>query len=335
MTRACPLFLLAAALAFPQEAEIRAVVTQYGDALRLGRDAEPFLAPNFRFVNPYGHLFERPLPGDRSLPKLKSRSDFLTAVHLLTPDTALAAGLWHDPSARPPFDSGLSDATLVRHAGHWKIASWRDGYLPSPASLVRAQPGPPLTREWEPLFDGKSAAGWVAVNGLPGVPPTWKIEDGALVTTPAGPQMSIRTIRQFTTFELEWEWQAAPGANSGVKYRLYAARVSPDGDVADAVGFEYQLADDDRDPGARLDPRQRTGALYSIVAPDHAAKPNPPGEWNRSSIRLGPSAVEHFLNGRRTARFPIDQIFLSPISLQHHTSQVRFRRIRIRAFLGE
>src|SRR5438093_13408932 len=103
-----------------------------------------------------------------------------------------------------------------------------------------------------------------------------------------------------------------------------------DGVARQAISFEYQIADDDGDPGAKLDPRQRSGALYGITAaPESPAKPL--GEWNESRILVTADHVEHWLNGTPTARYPVDVPFTSPISLQHHNSEVRFRNLRIRA----
>ena len=116
--------------------------------------------------------------------------------------------------------------------------------------------------------------------------------------------------------------------NSGVKYRLFGFDRILDGS-REALGFEYQVADDDGDPGARTDPRQRSGALYSVTPMAHSAA-KPLGQWNESRIVVTAESVEHWLNGSVTARYATDIPFASAIVLQHHTTEVRFRNIRIR-----
>ena len=54
-------------------------------------------------------------------------------------------------------------------------------------------------------------------------------------------------------------------------------------------------------------------------------------EWNESRVLVHRDHVEHWLNGLLTAREAVDLPFTSPISLQHHNSELRFRNIRIRA----
>jgi len=57
-----------------------------------------------------------------------------------------------------------------------------------------------------------------------------------------------------------------------------------------------------------------------------AAKPA--GQWNRSRLVVTEDRVEHWLNGVMTAQYPVDVAFDSPLLLQHHASEVRFRGIR-------
>ena len=45
--------------------------------------------------------------------------------------------------------------------------------------------------------------------------------------------------------------------------------------------------------------------------------------------------VEHWLNGVQTVDYAVDAVFQSPIFLQHHGSEVRFRGIRIRPLNGK
>ena len=94
------------------------------------------------------------------------------------------------------------------------------------------------------------------------------------------------------------------------------------------------MADDAGDPGARLDDMQKSGALYGVVPVSKPAA-KPAGEWNESRLMVARDHVEHWLNGVKTASYPVDVPFESPVSLQHHRSEVRFRDIRIRRIAPE
>src|SRR5262245_47153869 len=77
------------------------------------------------------------------------------------------------------------------------------------------------TSGWQPLFDGKTFAGWddPAKRTPPG--DSWTIEDGCLVAK-AKPRIreDLFTTRTFENYEFEWDWKIEPGGNSGVKYNV-------------------------------------------------------------------------------------------------------------------
>ncbi len=273
-------------------------------------------------------------------PSWKSRSYLIRHVQLLNSGAALAIGVWRDPEATPPYDAGTFDFAFVREQGRWKIASVHGAFLAAPgrvstdgapqSSINRSAGRVPRTSTgWEPLFDGRTSNGWLTIGGNKAVSASWRIEDGCLITVPEGPRSDLLTDREFLYFELEFDWKTAEKANSGVKYRLYGADMFNTGVPRQAVGFEYQIADDNGDPGARSDPRQRSGALYGVTAVSRSLA-KPLGEWNQSRILVAQDHVEHWLNGSLSARYPVDVPFPTAISLQHHVSDVRFRNIRIR-----
>ena len=129
---------------------------------------------------------------------------------------------------------------------------------------------------WTSLFDGHSFAGWRGV-GLDSVPPGWTIEDGALhklasgavPRAPDGQPLEggdLMTVGTYRNFELELEWKISPGGNSGIKYNVSEAMstASPPGHAA--LGFEYQVLDDDR----RRLPPLLVRVMQGEVAPDAA-----------------------------------------------------------------
>lgn len=188
---------------------------------------------------------------------------------------------------------------------------------------------------WEPLFDGRTAAGWQEVTGALFPAGAWSIADGSLRTVPNDDGVQdIRTTASFgPSFELVWEWRASAGANSGVKYfiRRVDRWVSKNGRgyQARGRGAEYQIADDSGDRDAAGDPARSSAALYGKLAP--AAKTlRAVGEFNESRIVVRRGAVEHWLNGAKVLSYVEPDPVESPIVLQNHNSVVWFRNIRIK-----
>jgi len=225
---------------------------------------------------------------------------------------------------------------------------------------------------WRLLFDGRTLTGWRGL-GYPGVPPGhWTVRDGAIEKiananvppladgrrTPGGDLMTVDT---FSDFELEWDWKITPVGNSGVKYNVSeelstgipanaprpAAGV-PSGSHS-AIGFEYQMIDDDRHSDGKL-PTHRTGALYDLITPDANKHVNPIGEWNHSRIVFVGNHGEHWLNGMKVVDYDLGSPSLGAalaaskfrsmpwfaerrtghIVLQDHGDEVYFRSIKIR-----
>jgi hypothetical protein len=223
---------------------------------------------------------------------------------------------------------------VVRKADGWKIESRHHGQIQSPES-VDVGPIDKISSDgiltdaeraagWRALFDGKTFAGLTSVFGQ-NPPPGWRIDNGTLASVVADGSLDLRTKESFQSFELRWEWQVKKGSNSGVKYRLFGL-----GGASGSAAFEYQLVDDDE---PNLDPTQRSGAVYGVTQVlQRASKPS--GQWNESRLILTNDHIEHWLNGIKTAEHSVDVPFASPIILQHHRSEVRFRNLKIRTISG-
>lgn len=217
------------------------------------------------------------------------------------------------------------------------------------------------TGDWLDLFDGHSFSGWRGL-GRSSIPQGhWLIEDGALRKLPSGDIGTaadgqpleggdIMTVDTYENFELTFEWKVAPGANSGVKYNVSESMstASPPGTAA--LGFEYQILDDDRHPDAQNGPNRTAGGLYDIQEPSPAKWLKPVGDFNRGRIVFRNGHGEHWLNGVKVVEFDLDHPdfkarlakskyepiagFADPrkghIVLQDHGDEVWFRNIRIR-----
>ena len=213
---------------------------------------------------------------------------------------------------------------------------------------------------WRMLFDGKTTIGWTGMKGTPFPAKSWVIEDGMIRTTEDGSDGDLVTTQAFDNFELVFEYHLAPGGNSGVKYGVQQEWLSPHWlpdaparfkaeQAISAVGYEFQIYDDDtlaKKPGWEL---SATGALYLLVAPENK-KLNAPGEWNSVRILVNGTHVEHWLNGSKLLEYELgsDELLAKVeqtkfrkvpgygrkapgyIVLQHHGSPAWYRNIKIR-----
>jgi len=186
---------------------------------------------------------------------------------------------------------------------------------------------------WISLFDGKTMAGWDDPRQK--VPPgdAWTIEDGCLKAN-RSPRITedLFTKAVFRDFELEWEWKVAPGANSGVKYRIqdhvflahhaahgfedlvnFSLLHRPEGRPSHGqdyvVGFEYQILDNARNSDAHEGTSHQAGALYDIMGPTKDVT-RPAGEFNQSRLVVKGNHVEHWLNGVKV----VDTYLDSPLA---------------------
>jgi len=215
---------------------------------------------------------------------------------------------------------------------------------------------------WRLLFDGRTLSGWRGL-GYDSVPTAhWKVADGAIEKIASGnvPKLAdgqpahggdLMTVDSFGDFELAFEWKVAPGANSGVKYNVSERLSMSQAPNHAALGFEYQILDDDRHEDGKL-PSHRAGALYDLIAPNARKHVRPVGEWNRSRIVFRGGHGEHWLNGEKIVEFDLgtprmDSLIAASkyhsipgfadrreggghIVLQDHGDEAYFRSIKVR-----
>ncbi|MFN2565486.1 MAG: DUF1080 domain-containing protein [Gemmatimonadaceae bacterium] len=213
---------------------------------------------------------------------------------------------------------------------------------------------------WRLLFDGTSLAGWRGL-GYDSVPTAhWRVVDGAIVKTPSAkvPRLAdgqpaaggdLMSVESFRDFELSFEWRVTPGANSGVKYNVSEELSLAHAANHAALGFEYQILDDERHPDNEIATHLAAG-LYDIIAPGSAKRLRPVGEWNTARIILRGNHGEHWLNGVKVVEFDLGAPRLDSllgrskyrpipkfaerrqghIVLQDHGDEVHFRSIKIR-----
>jgi hypothetical protein len=196
---------------------------------------------------------------------------------------------------------------------------------------------------WVTLFDGKSLDGWVTLEGEP-VTQGWKVDDGALHCP--GRVGSIYASKEYGDFDLRFEWKISKGGNAGIKYRMVHYPKGLFGQPG-WLGCEYQMLDDET---RKVDPENRSAAIYDLIAPNNEKELRPVGEYNEGRIVARGTKLEHWLNGKlvveadtasdnwkeRVAKSKfrvVPDFFTSPkgkIQLQDHGNKVWIRNIRIR-----
>jgi hypothetical protein len=165
------------------------------------------------------------------------------------------------------------------------------GSPPAPSTFGAAE----RSGEERLLFDGKTTAGWRGYRRAD-CPPGWQVVDGAL--TRVGEGGDLVTLEEFQDFELDFEWQIAPGGNSGVMFR-----VSEDHEAPWETGPEFQVLDDAAHRDG-LDPLTAAGSNYAMHAPARDVT-RAAGEWNRSRLLVVGPHVEHWLNGEKIVSYEL------------------------------
>ncbi len=218
---------------------------------------------------------------------------------------------------------------------------------------------------WRLLFDGETFVGWRGL-GREGVPQGhWVIEDGTIrkvasgdVPTQADGQPleggDLMTTGTFEDFELSFEWKLRAGGNSGVKYNVSEEMSTKNPPKYAALGFEYQILDDDKHADGDM-ASHRTASLYDLIAPGPEKRLRTVGEFNTSRIVFRGAHGEHWLNGDKVVEYELgtprfDSLLAASkyapiegfadrrsghIVLQDHSDDVWFRNIKIRDFSSE
>ncbi len=218
--------------------------------------------------------------------------------------------------------------------------------------------------DWRPLFDGETLNGWIGL-GRDAVPEGhWQVMDGTIRKVASGnvpvaedgqPLVGgdLMTTDTFGDFEFAFEWKVAEGANGGVKYNVSEELSTSHLPRYAALGFEYQVLDDERHPDGAL-PSHQAGALYDMIPAGDAKALKPVGEWNESRIVFSGMHGEHWLNGVMVVEYDMDSPRFDSllaaskyadiegfadrraghIVLQDHGDDVWFRNLRIQE-IGE
>jgi hypothetical protein len=185
---------------------------------------------------------------------------------------------------------------------------------------------------FEPLFDGKTLAGWVQRGGKS----EYRVENGCLVgaTRPNEPNSFLCTQREFDDFVLELEFKVDPGLNSGVQIR---SESRPEYQGGRVHGYQVDIDPSSRAWTGGIYDEGRRGWLASLEGKPEAQHAFRQGEWNAMRVEARGDLIRTWINGVPTAELRDSMTSRGFIALQVHgvgaqTQEltVRWRGIKLR-----
>jgi len=168
---------------------------------------------------------------------------------------------------------------------HGNEVRWKNIYIREiPADEANKMLVSKEAEGFEPIFDGKTLAGWK------GPVEDYEVVDGSLRCKPGKGGM-LHTKQEYGDFVARVEFKLPKGGNNGILIRYPG-----EGNGAYTAMTELQVLDNDSPEYAKLDPRQYHGSAYGMI-PAHRGYLRPTGEWNFQEVTVKGSTIKVELNG--------------------------------------
>jgi hypothetical protein len=201
---------------------------------------------------------------------------------------------------------------------------------------------------WKLLFNGENSQGWHAFKRNSFPTNGWTVQDGWFECLGKS-GTDIVSEDEYDQFDLQWDWKIEPAGNSGLKYFVLDTRSS-------ALGHEYQMLDDEKNPDGRIaQGKHVTASFYDVLKPTVTPPTKPVGEINHSRILVQGNHVEHWLNGTKVLEYDCGSDAVKAavaaskfksvpefgnrvkghLLLQDHHSRVWFRNIKLLDLSGK
>ena len=163
--------------------------------------------------------------------------------------------------------------------------------------------------EWVDLFDGKTMKGWTNQGDV-----NWMVKDGAL-TADKGDVSLLTTEKKYENYELQVEFKAAIGTNSGVFLNTEA---DPANVVTDC--YEVNIAPPDNP--------FPTGSIVKHVKVEGLAEKE---EWRSFKLTVNEGTVTIVLDGKEVVKRKMAKPRPAGyIGLQKNSGKISFRKVRIK-----
>jgi hypothetical protein len=168
---------------------------------------------------------------------------------------------------------------------------------------------------WVALFDGKALGDWDQVGET-----NWRIEEGAIVADKRTSKDAAHLVskKPYKDFQMYVEFWSSDDANSGIFLRCQDPK-----SITDRNCYEANIFDQ------RKDPTYGTGAIvnFSEVI---AAQPKAGGKWNVMEITAKGRLITVTMNGQQTTQLHNGLFSEGPITLQHGSGVIKFRKVAIK-----
>ena len=188
--------------------------------------------------------------------------------------------------------------------------------------------------EPQPLFNGRDFEGWTFDILDPAVEPAavWSVSEGVLVCKGRPPGV-IRSVGEFSNYELSLEWRWAPGAkpgNSGVLIHASKPREMFAWPRSVEVQLGHGNAGDFWMIGETL-AVEKSEAIGRRWLKKGEPCEKEPGEWNHVRIRCQGAKVSVWVNGTLMNEGTDLSATRGAICLQSEGGEVHFRKIELTA----